>query len=689
MGTVTFDGIRLTDAESLTPTTPYPGNWTDTGGAAAAQEPDFVYQNTYSVSEKVKGSELGIGFVPSSPIDMSTTKRVAIYKVIVTTVGILHGTANTSAIAEIGSGGRRSAYYRYYVATGATYPANASWLIIAIDPNLSGHADATVSGPVSPSAIDWFAWMATMTASTAKSENVAMDAIDYITNGTGLTITGATSVFQDFADFDEGTKNNRYGICTQKDGVFYVVGVLTIGTSTTVAFSDTNQVVIFPDGYFDTGFCGVDLGLQHESTTIALTACTFVGKGSYGADGGTADTRPDFGVTGTSGSATIDACSFQNFNALVLTAGVTVTDCVFVECESLVQASATISGCTFDQPPIATAVAFLTSDDPELITDSTFISGGTGHAIEITTPGTYDFTNLVFSGYGADASDNASIYNNSSGNVILNASGCTGITVKNGTSATTSVIQSVTLTVNVADEDDNDVQDASVYIQKSSPTTYTSSTGNAQGDLTFVITQTPDADTPASGWLAVKDVSTGKQHWYRYASYSGSTFTLPTKIGPTACTGGGTSTLLQDSVTDFTAINVQAGDTVRNETDGSWAIVLKVTDASNITTTPLFGGSDNTWTSGDNYSFHTLVVAYVSASDTVQVPIMNEYTTALGVATESFNFQSSVNIDIRIRKSSPSGTRYFPVKTTGQIDSGGFSLSVVLTEDNIACASYT
>jgi hypothetical protein len=41
-------------------------------------------------------------------------------------------------------------------------------------------------------------------------------------------------------------------------------------------------------------------------------------------------------------------------------------------------------------------------------------------------------------------------------------------------------------------------------------------------------------------------------------------------------------------------------------------------------------------------------------------------------------------INIRLRKSSPSDTRYYPVNATGSIESTGFSLTVVMSEDNIA-----
>lgn len=74
-----------------------------------------------------------------------------------------------------------------------------------------------------------------------------------------------------------------------------------------------------------------------------------------------------------------------------------------------------------------------------------------------------------------------------------------------------------------------------------------------------------------------------------------------TKISA-ACTGGGSSTVLQDTVNDFTALNLFVGAVVRNVTDGySTATIVSIDSATQITTTALTGGTDNTWTSGDTY----------------------------------------------------------------------------------------
>jgi hypothetical protein len=73
-------------------------------------------------------------------------------------------------------------------------------------------------------------------------------------------------------------------------------------------------------------------------------------------------------------------------------------------------------------------------------------------------------------------------------------------------------------------------------------------------------------------------------------------------------------------------------------------------------------------------------VAIYRSSDNAQ--LMNELTDNNGLAEETFNYPGSdVPIYIRVRKSSPGGTRYVPVQTTGTITSAGFTLTVVLIQD--------
>lgn len=87
--------------------------------------------------------------------------------------------------------------------------------------------------------------------------------------------------------------------------------------------------------------------------------------------------------------------------------------------------------------------------DPTIFTYCTFTgSASTGHAIRITTPGTYALVGNIFNSYGASGTNSTAIFNDSGGLVTLNISaGGNSPTYKNGTNASTVVNNNVTLTI--------------------------------------------------------------------------------------------------------------------------------------------------------------------------------------------------------------------------------------------------
>lgn len=113
----------------------------------------------------------------------------------------------------------------------------------------------------------------------------------------------------------------------------------------------------------------------------------------------------------------------------------------FNDCSTVVQNSASIDDCVFSNSTISAC------DNPGVVSNCDFASGGTGHAIVITTPGVYGFVGNNFAGYGADGTTDAAIYNNSGGAVTLNISGGGNApTVRNGAGASTTVVSGATVT---------------------------------------------------------------------------------------------------------------------------------------------------------------------------------------------------------------------------------------------------
>jgi hypothetical protein len=442
--TVAFDGGRVNDADAL-------GSiWTDLGGGKCASEPDFVYQGVAAVSEKVGTTEGGVALDMVATVDY-TTPKVWIAKCIATNSSALNNKGATGGILEIGSGGRRADYDRYYVIGGDTYPIQGGWLIIPIDPN-GGNQSARPGTAPTLTAIDYYGWACDFGA-TSKAENVALDAVDWINNGSGLTctdgISGTDGNFALFATTDEDAAgNNRWGIVSTREGILYVVGVLTLGDSGTgVEFTSVGEVVVWPDAEFlnSVGFFGLDIHLQNAASVVSITNGTFISRGT---SGGTVDTRAVVETIGTSGTATLSGCNFQNLADFICTSAISVQDCN-IETVALTQGSADIEGCVITTHS-ATSVACL--QDPTFaastdLNNCEFVFGSGGHAIELSAVGaTVTLTNITFTGYGADTTDNAAIdVTAATGTTTINWSGGTEPTYK--TAGATVIIQN---TVNVS-----------------------------------------------------------------------------------------------------------------------------------------------------------------------------------------------------------------------------------------------
>lgn len=267
----TFDGTRVDSADNRG------SKWFDIGGGKAADETDFKFQGTQSVSEKVNNATLGIAFDDSggSANTEDLTAAIVLFKVLVTTVGITNTRGPAGLNLELGSGGLRSAFLQWYFSGSDEYPAFESWLLQGVDLNVLEWIDETTGNP-DETIIDYYGWEATITG-TSKSENVAMDAVDHIPKGRGLTWVGSTGSFEDYLALDFAITTNRWGVVIEKEGVIYSLGVLTQGLDAATVFLAANRIVEFVAGFIGADSLGLVNSIGHASNDIDLNDCTFVG----------------------------------------------------------------------------------------------------------------------------------------------------------------------------------------------------------------------------------------------------------------------------------------------------------------------------------------------------------------------------------------------------------------------------
>jgi hypothetical protein len=266
---------RLSTAESETAG----GTWDKLDKTTSpVQETDLVYQGSNSISAKVGTSIDGVDFDDGAAI--TGVGRTFMYKLIASNYRVLNNLGANGIVIRIGSSA--SNYYEYYVAGADTYPVIGGWIIVPIDVNVVAHRANLVGSAPTLTAINYHGFASSFTT-TAKTENFAVDAIDMVINGEGVEASGSTvEDFDGMVAVDEGTSSNRQGLVTTKEGVIFVFSQIRWGTTaSTIDLTDSNKVIIFPDGLFDAGFSGFTITLG-GGETLDVQDSVFKGRGKSG-----------------------------------------------------------------------------------------------------------------------------------------------------------------------------------------------------------------------------------------------------------------------------------------------------------------------------------------------------------------------------------------------------------------------
>lgn len=499
---VTFEGTRLSTAD----TEAAGGTWDKYGASQSpALEEDIILQGPTETSVKISSTTGGLQFLATTSFDAETTPKTIIAKIQVTTIKAIDTSIARGLSYEVGTDDANN-YQYYLVGSGAgdEYPVNAGWWTIIIDPNVVAHRDATILSP-NLTTCQWVGLYANITTGV-KAENIIHSGLDYVDNGKGLLLVGGDGVsvdgvLEDFVIEDEdvnitpGEYDNRWRLAARSAGsstVFDAVAWWTIGSSANPAvLVDSNKAIKWASGRVDTSFHGLRLDIQNATTNITLSSCSFVSNGTAA----TNDSRADFEVIGTSGAATVNGCSFLNFNNITFTSSASM-DGGRIECQHLTQGSADISNLTIaTSSPTSTG----TLQDPVFGTttdlhDITFVQAGAGHAIELDTATSYSFNNINFSGYGANTTDSAALdVTASTGTVIINVVGGTSPTYKTAGATVSIVVNPVTTQITVKDIDDaTTISGARVLVQVADNTNfpYLAAVSGTSSSTTATITHT-------------------------------------------------------------------------------------------------------------------------------------------------------------------------------------------------------
>lgn len=458
--------VIITDNRTLVDEADTTTDWTGSNGVAVFTSAPDPVETTGSIGIQVSTATETAYHTLGAPDDLTNT----LVYVWMLPGGVLDTTVNGGVQVILGDGTDRAGYH-VGGSNGAGFRHDAGpvvWQCFAIDTgslpvNNTTFAGGGAGAMTLTSITELGAAFKTLAKSVGGQENCFVDIIRY-GNG-GLTITGGgvgtEGNFLEIAIEDRSTANlTAYGICRELGAdLIGLQGPLTFGDSAgtgSVNFLDTGQTVVFEDRGFATDKYSYTITGNATGTTSFVLG-TRTGQG-LGSEGCSLVAPAGVGAAFTASSANIDTLGLYDCVLSGFTNGITFTSDGTIGPTHEIFASSftgngliTVGTTEFRNNSIsasaATSAVLLSTTTN--VSDLTFISAGTGHAITIETPGTYDFNNFTYTGYAATdgATGNEAFYNNSGGSITINVVGGDTPTVRNGPGASTTVNNNISISV--------------------------------------------------------------------------------------------------------------------------------------------------------------------------------------------------------------------------------------------------
>ncbi|WP_333710363.1 hypothetical protein [Malikia spinosa] len=297
-------------------------------------------------------------------------------------------------------------YYRFYVDGDDTHPYGG-WKCNPINPSVT--PSATQGTPTGTN--QYFGVAYNVDNAVAKGNPAALGAIRFgrcyllctagdVTNGYA-TFTGAGT----FNDYNDGTNGwNRLGLMQPDGGSAYKMqGLFQMGSAATaVDFRDSNktiniQATPFVTANFNT-FEVVNAASRVDWTGITINSLGTVSRGRF--------------IMTDNADVNKDNCTFNDLGTFSYLSGATVLNTTYRRCLQVTLGGATLTAVKFDKSDAAIALACGSS--VSTISNTDFISSGTGHAIEITGGTSHTLTGITFTGYasGNGSTGNEAVYVN-------------------------------------------------------------------------------------------------------------------------------------------------------------------------------------------------------------------------------------------------------------------------------------
>lgn len=467
--------------------------WVDiAGGNTLTLDTEIKIEGTGSIGEYCTTTRAGILGDAGSAQDWSNNHFYIWFNCAV--VGLLDTKANGGVTVRF-TGATVTDWFEVYVAGSDDFPTAVSggWTMFVVDIETARSTAVTngwTNGTTPATTAIQRVGVTFITATTMPRmvDNCWVDATWRLPDGSpGIIVDGRDQTVSahdwNWDDIVSTSESNAWGMVKRTSGGAIAVNApiqfgVTTGTHDQ-GFSDTNQVILFENQEFAATDLYVLDVRGNASGTQSFVAGNKVGSGDTATgDQGWVISAESSGVrwSFTGDNANTDTvnlmgCTFiHSGNWNLNSSNVEVRNCLFNDA-----LSGNISNSMFAKNIIVNAATadgvalFETTTGADLKSNSFTFSDG--HAIEYngSTPAQFTFTSNLFTNYGADGTNDAAIFNDSGGDLIVDVvEGGTLPTFRNGASSTTTINDVVPLEVTVKDESGNPIQGAQVGIYQQS-----------------------------------------------------------------------------------------------------------------------------------------------------------------------------------------------------------------------------
>lgn len=418
-------------------TTPTSGEFTGyTTGGTPAVDTDYPIQGSQHLSAAMTKTGLGsIGVDNGANISWTSGHVFLVWGVFLPA-----GAVNTDAAGglRVLVGSALTAFDVFYVGGRdfGRYPLGG-WMNFAVDPEVTPNATTGT-----PTGYRWVGFGVDCTSAISKGNPMGLDAVRYgraelringgdLANGYA-TFTGAATV--------NDSSSNRWGLLQEEAGSYRWKGLLTLGFSSAVDFRDSNRnIVVDNTRKVTSSFNRIEV--RQATSRVDWTNVSFQALGTVSK--GELEVIDDADVN-------LLGCSFADMATFVFLGGSSVEETTFRRCGLVTPNGASFVGNIVTGSTASIAVTTAASGLANM-QGCEFISGGTGHGLEITgSAGEYSLIGHKFTGYaGSDGSTgNEAVYVNiSTGSVTLNVTSGGSTPSIRTAGATVTVVAAVAVTL--------------------------------------------------------------------------------------------------------------------------------------------------------------------------------------------------------------------------------------------------